>query len=53
MSGEQRDQSDEVARYLGAAAKAIGSIRFCWLATTSKSGFAEARPMGRTPAGAR
>jgi general stress protein 26 len=49
MSGEEPGRSDETTRYLVAASKAIVSIRYCWLATVSKSGLTDARPMGCTP----
>jgi general stress protein 26 len=44
-----KDKSDavEVNRWLAGAAKTIGSVRYCWLATAAEDGFANLRPMGR------
>jgi general stress protein 26 len=39
----------EVSRLLAGAAKAIGSVRFCWLATAAGVGGSPLRPMGRLP----
>ena len=40
----------EIPRLLAGAAKAIASVRYCWLATTSgETGRFSARPMGRIP----
>jgi general stress protein 26 len=38
----------EVNRLLAGAAKAIGSVRYCWLATVAEPG-GHLRPMGRLP----
>ena len=43
------DEQGGVSRLLAGAARAIASVRYCWLATTSESGLVSARPMGRTP----
>jgi general stress protein 26 len=43
----ERD-SVEVSRLLSGAAKAVASVRYCWLATAAKAGLC-ARPMGRIP----
>ena len=37
----------DVSRLLAGAAKTIGSVRNCWLATASDAGVANFRPMGR------
>jgi general stress protein 26 len=37
----------EVSRLLAGAAKAIASVRYCWLVTEAKAGDINARPMGR------
>jgi len=39
----------DVDRLLAGAAKAIRSIRYCWLATAAEAGGARLRPMGRLP----
>ena len=39
----------EVNRLLAGAAKAIGSVRYCWLATAAGTGGGDLRPMGRLP----
>jgi general stress protein 26 len=39
----------EVNRLLAGAAKAIGSVRYCWLATAAGAGGRHPRPMGRLP----
>ena len=41
-----RDDVD-VGRLLAGAAKAVKSVPYCWLATTTATGAIEARPMGR------
>lgn len=43
-----KDECDaaEVSRLLAGAAKAIASVRYCWLLTAAQSGDAAARPMG-------
>jgi general stress protein 26 len=41
-----RDDVD-VGRLLAGAAKAVKSVPYCWLATTTGTGAIEARPMGR------
>ena len=46
QASEQRDDVD-VSRLLAGAAKTIGSVRNCWLATASEAGIANFRPMGR------
>jgi general stress protein 26 len=38
----------EVNRLLAGAAKTIGSVRYCWLATAAEAG-GKLRPMGRLP----
>ena len=37
----------EVSRLLAGAAKTIGSVHYCWLATAAEDSFANLRPMGR------
>ena len=49
MSQAQDEQGGDVARLLAGAARAIASVRYCWLATMSEGGLVSARPMGRTP----
>jgi general stress protein 26 len=39
----------EVNRLLAGAARAIGSTRYCWLATAAEAGGGHLRPMGRLP----
>jgi len=39
----------EVNRLLAGAAKAIGSVRYCWLATAAGTDGGHLRPMGRLP----
>jgi general stress protein 26 len=39
----------EVNRLLAGAAKAIESVRYCWLATAGEAGGGHLRPMGRLP----
>ena len=41
-----RDDVD-VSRLLAGAARAVKSVHYCWLATTTAAGAIEARPMGR------
>jgi general stress protein 26 len=44
---EDRIDAVEVSSLLAGAAKAIRSVRYCWLATAAEDGFANLRPMGR------
>lgn len=48
---EAKDASGAAAldRLLAGAAEAIGSARYCWLATAAAEGFVNLRPMGRLP----
>jgi general stress protein 26 len=39
----------EARRLLVGAARAIASVRYCWLVTTADGGPVHARPMGQTP----
>jgi general stress protein 26 len=45
---EQREAVD-VSRLLAGAAKAMASVRYCWLATASLAGPPRLRPMGQIP----
>lgn len=45
---DERDGA-KVSRLLAGAAKAVASVRYCWLATTAGNGGAGMRPMGRLP----
>jgi general stress protein 26 len=47
MSGVNDERDVEVSRLLAGAAKAIASVRYCWLLTEAEMGGASARPMGR------
>jgi general stress protein 26 len=47
MSPEADRNDVEIGRLLTAAAKAIASVRYCWLVTDAETGGANARPMGR------
>ena len=49
MSQAQDGHDDEVRQLLAGAARAIASVRWCWLATTPEIGLINARPMGQTP----
>lgn len=46
------DKTADVDRLLGAAAAAIGKVRYCWLLTQAGEGVIRARPMGRVPSDA-
>ncbi len=47
---EDKNDRGEVTRLLAGAAKAIASVRYCWMTTASSSGGADVtRPMGRLP----
>lgn len=48
MSRAEGGRDDvEVSRLLAGAAKAVASVRYCWLVTEAETGVANARPMGR------
>jgi general stress protein 26 len=46
---EDKGDALEVGRLLAGAAKAIASVRYCWLVTEAEAGGASPRPVGRLP----